>query len=188
MLLRQLVFVHKESRTFRGSPERATLKKWLEQKKERELLFLVAGETLHCRIRSLRELKKVGRRMVLKRMFAQCKALNKAARHLLHQPVEEIQRFLQGMSKGFGLFLDPHGGFGGDRGRLNLYCDLLIFWPEITRMQQGEIKQTRRALLDWLEAKSEHPLVDDDRAFYDLCDDIGLVMKPPGPPVRSPVA
>jgi hypothetical protein len=122
---------------------------------------------------------------------AEGKAKEQMARHvltlryLLERPVEEQYEFLQGIPEGFKAVLNLRGEFTGDKRRLEVYLALFHYWPEIAEMQQAQPPKTRKFLLDWLEKQVGAPLVEDDKQFYEVCDEIDLDMAPPGHPFNS---
>ena len=79
--------------------------------------------------------------------------------------------------------MDTEGQFTGDRGRTNLYINLLVHWTEIAAMQKAEPAKSRRDLQQWLIAEAKIPISNDEDWFDHLCDEIGLVMKGVGRPV-----
>ncbi len=111
--------------------------------------------------------------------------------HLLGQTTRQQHEFLRGIPEGFVMFLGATGKFSGDRGRTEMYMRLLVRWPEIAEMQKAKPAESRKDLLDWLEREESGnkgvpvPLVEDEKQFFDLCDDIGLEMKRPGPPIKQ---
>ena len=78
---------------------------------------------------------------------------------------------------GFVTFLDSEGQFTGDRGRTNLYINLVVHWREIAAMQKAEPAKTRRDLQKWLIEDAKIPISDDAEWFDHLCDEIGLSMR-----------
>jgi hypothetical protein len=134
------------------------------------------------------ELVEAGSAELEKRAKAQAEALFSVVCYLLARPVAEQHEFLCGIPEGFVLMLDNDGGFSGQRPRTDLYSRLLMYWPEIAEMQKAEPPKTCKFLLDWLEQQEGKQLVEDEKQFYGLCGEIGLVMAPPGHPRKSPVA
>jgi hypothetical protein len=63
-----------------------------------------------------------------------------------------------------------------------------MFWPEIAEMQKAEPPKTCRFLLDWLEKQEGKQFFEDEKQFYGLCGEIGLVMARPGHPRKEPPA
>lgn len=104
--------------------------------------------------------------------------------HLWQQSIEVQHEFLCGIPEGFVMFLDTEGQFAGDRGRTNLYINLLVNWPEIAAMQKTEPPKSRRDLQKWLIAEAKIPISDDEGWFDHLCDEIGLSMKGVGRPIK----
>jgi hypothetical protein len=56
------------------------------------------------------------------------------------------------------MFMDTEGQFTGDRGRTNLYINLLKHWTEIAAMQKAEPAKSRRDLQQWLIAEAKIPI------------------------------
>ncbi len=108
--------------------------------------------------------------------------------YLFNRPVQEQAAFLDGVAKGFKVFLNNEAEFAGNKRRLNVYLALLISWPEIAEMQKSEPAKTRKDLLEWLEKQEGELLFEDPKNFYYLCDEISLDMGPPGHPAKAPVA
>jgi hypothetical protein len=104
--------------------------------------------------------------------------------HLWNEPIEEQHKFLCGIAEGFVTFLDTEGQFTGDRGRSNLYMNLLIHWKEIAAMQNAKPAKSRRDLQQWLINEAKIPISNDEDWFDHLCDEIGLVMKGVGRTVK----
>jgi hypothetical protein len=107
-------------------------------------------------------------------------------RFLIDRPVGEMHEFLVGLPEGFTLFLNNEGGFSGKRQRTDLYFLLLGFWPEISEMQRSTPPKTCGFLLRWLEKQERKQLVEDEKQFFALCGEIGLIMTSPGHPHASP--
>jgi hypothetical protein len=101
-------------------------------------------------------------------------------KHLWNQPVEVQHNFLCGIPEGFSMFLDNEGQFTGDRGRTNLYMELLARWNEIAAMQKSDPPKSRRDLHQWLMNEAKIPISNNEDWFDHLCDEIGLVMKSVG--------
>jgi len=132
------------------------------------------------------ELMNIGSAELERRVEQQTTMLFSVGRYLLNRPIAEQHAFLCGVPEGFILFLNKDGGYTGQRRRTELYLLLLMLWPEITEMQKADPPKTCKFLLDWLEKGAAKQLVDDEKQFYGLCGEIGLVMGPPGHPRKSP--
>jgi hypothetical protein len=96
------------------------------------------------------------------------------------QAPESQGEFLKGLKEGSEIVLDQKGQFSGDRGRTQIYFELLCVWPEIEQMRKNG--KSRKDLYERLFADKNPQLVGDEKWFNDICDDIGLVMKKPGRP------
>lgn len=103
----------------------------------------------------------------------------------LQQPVEEVFQFLSGIPEGFKCFLNTKGEFAKTGKRTETFLALLTYWPEIEEMRQAKPSLTRKFLLDWLEKEEGKQLVESDKIFFAICDDISLDMAPPGHPFKS---
>jgi hypothetical protein len=132
------------------------------------------------------DLIKAGTEELERRADVQVEFLLTVGRYLLNRPVAEQHEFLCGIPEGFVLILNNDGGYTGQRQRTDLYLLLLMYWPEITEMQKADPPKTCKFLLDWLEKGEAKQLVGDEKQFYGLCGEIGLVMAPPGHPRKSP--
>jgi hypothetical protein len=132
------------------------------------------------------ELMQAGSAELERRADVQVEFLLTVGRYLLNRPVAEQHEFLCGIPEGFILFLNKDGGYTGQRRRTELYLMLMMLWPEITEMQKSDPPKTCKFLLDWLEKGEAKQLVGDEKQFYGLCGEIGLVMAPPGHPRKSP--
>jgi hypothetical protein len=148
-----------------------------------ELLFPVASKKFNRPIRNENQLINQTSRHLEKWGIDLVKSLKVQLVHLWHQPIEEQHQFLCGMAEGFILFLDTEAQFSGDRGRTNLYFNLMRLWPEIAAMQKAEPRKTRRDLQEWLINEAKIPISNDEEWFDHLCDEIGLTMK--RPPLES---
>ena len=97
----------------------------------------------------------------------------------------EIFHFLSGIPKGFKAFLKIDGEFAGKGKRTEIFLLLLMYWPEIEEMRKSQPPKTRRS--SGMVGKTRRPqLVEDDKIFFAICDDIDLDMTVPGHPCKSP--
>lgn len=106
-------------------------------------------------------------------------------RYLMNRPVKEQHEFLCGIPEGFALVINDDGEFRGKSRRYEIYLLLLAAWPEISEMQKGHPPKTRRDLLEWLEKQEGRQIVEDQKQFFELCDDIDLDLAPPGHPRKA---
>ena len=186
LLLRAGVFVGKEVEPLLKKDGLLDLSKTDEKKIEAvggiEHLFPVASEKFKRPIRNEHQLFSQGGRQMEKWTTDFLKSHEILLLHLWNQPIEEQHKFLCGIAEGFVTFLDVEGQFTGDRGRTNLYINLLVNWREIAALQQAEPAKSRRDLQQWLIAEAKIPILNDEDWFDHLCDDIGLSMKGVGRP------
>ena len=188
LLLRAGVFVGKEVEPMLKKDGLLDLSKAEERKIENaagiEHLFPVASEKFKRPIRNEHQLFSQSGRHMEKWGIDLLKSHETLFLHLWNQPIEEQHKFLCGIPEGFVTFLDVEGQFTGDRGRTNLYINLLINWREIVAMQQAEPPKSRRDLQQWLIAEAKISISNDEDWFDHLCDEIGLSMKGVGRPVK----
>jgi len=149
------------------------------------LIISAASEYLHKPITNEGELFETVEQSVEKRAEDIVAHFFLVLRYLLDRPVQEQYEFLRGIPEGFKAFLNFQSEFTGEKRRVEIYFSLLRYWPEIVEMQKAQPPKTRRDLLDWLEKQEERQLVTDAKLFYELCDEIGLDMAPPGHPFGS---
>jgi hypothetical protein len=102
--------------------------------------------------------------------------------YTLHQSVEDVFQFISGVPEGFQCFLNTKDEYAKTGKRTEVYFALLSYWPEIQEMQQAQPPLSRSYLLGWLEKQEGRQLVESEKAFLELCDDIDLDMAPPGHP------
>jgi len=193
VLLRGLVFIYKEAEPLLRKEGLWEMDKEREEKIEKamgtELVFPIVSEKVGRPVTNEDELTSVLEGEAGKRVGNLLEMVEKPLLHILGQSVRQQHQFLRGIPEGFISLLNSGGTFTGDRGRTNMYILLLMCWPEIAEMQKADRPKSRKHLLEWLEkiegtAKEPVQLVVDEKTFYDLCDDIGLVMKQPGPPLK----
>lgn len=103
----------------------------------------------------------------------------------LQRPVDDVFQFLTGIPEGFKCFLNTKGDFAKTGKRTEILFVLLMYWPEIEEMRQAKPPVTRKFLLDWLEKQEGKQLVENDKIFYGICDDISLDLAPPGHPFTT---
>ena len=101
------------------------------------------------------------------------------------QPTAELYEFGEGFVEGLKCFLKPDGEFAVRGRRAEIYLLLLMSWPEIEEMRLAQPPHTRKYLLNWLEKQEGKQLVDSDKIFFDICDDISLDLAPPGHPFNN---
>jgi hypothetical protein len=181
LLLRAGVFLGKEFEPILKKAGLLDLSKTDEKKIEAiagiEHLFPVASKKFNRPIRNENQLINQFLRHAEKWGIEQLKCYRTLFLHLWQQPIEEQHKFLCGIAEGFVTFMDTEGQFTGDRGRTNLYINLLVHWTEIAAMQKAEPAKTRRDLQQWLIAEAKIPISNDEEWFDHLCDEIGLSMR-----------
>ena len=181
LLLRAGVFLGKEFEPILKKAGLLDLSKTDEKKIEGiagiEHLFPVASKKFNRPIRNEHQLFSQTGRYAEKWGIDLLKSHGTLFLHLWNQSIEEQHKFLCGIAEGFVTFMDTEGQFTGDRGRTNLYINLLVHWTEIAAMQKAEPAKTRRDLQQWLIAEAKIPISNDDEWFDHLCDEIGLSMR-----------
>jgi hypothetical protein len=96
------------------------------------------------------------------------------------QNAKDASQFWKGVVEGYSLFLDPDGEFSGDHRRTNVYFELLSMQYEVEKMRRKLPAISRTGLRS--ELKKSPSFEDPGQArFNDLCDEIMLSMKGPGP-------
>ena len=96
------------------------------------------------------------------------------------QSAKDTKLFLRGVSEGYSMFLNEEGGFSGDDRRANVYLELLSAEHEIEKMRR-KLPAISRADLR-MELKKSPDFEDRGPAWFnDVCDEINLSMKGPGP-------
>ena len=101
--------------------------------------------------------------------------------YLAHQEARATSLFLKGIGEGYTLFLDEECRFVGDRGRTDIYLELLAHQMEIERMRRVLPARTRCDLYAHLARNFKFPS-NGQRWLNDICDEIGLGMKSVGAP------
>lgn len=186
MILRGTVFFGKEFETILKTGKLWGLSKEQENKLDGvsgiEDLFGFASKKFNRPIRNENQLVNQGFRHLEKWAINLLKGFKGQFVQLWNLPIEEQHKFLCGIAEGYILFLDSEGQFAGDRGRTNLYLNLIIFWPEIAAMQKAEPPKSRRNLQTWLLKEAKIPISNNEEWFDHLCDEIGLSMKRVGRP------
>jgi hypothetical protein len=190
ILLRGVVFYMKEvpailekDGLLNLTPERESK---LEQLAGLPQLFAMASDFFNKPISDGDTLIEAGAEQVNKKADELAAGFGQVMLYLLNRPVSEQSAFLDGIARGFKIFLNNDGEFAGDKRRLEAYLALFAYWPEIAEMQKSQPPKTRLTLLNWLEAQEEKQLFDDPKNFFFLCDEIGLDMTAPGHPSKTP--
>lgn len=100
--------------------------------------------------------------------------IQNAERLAAGQKPKNRAKFLQGRAEGFKLFLDEDGGFAGDRGRSNLYIELLALREEIEKLAAVKPRMTRPELHKWLLTEGQVKMSNNPEWFDHFCDEIQL--------------
>lgn len=93
------------------------------------------------------------------------------------QKPKNLSKFLKGRAEGYELFLDEDGQFAGDRGRTNLYFDMLALREEIEKLAAVKPRMTRSGLQKWLLTEGKVKMSNDREWFDHFCDEIHLFKK-----------
>ena len=98
--------------------------------------------------------------------------------HVSQQGPKNHAMFLKGLEQGYNAFLDVEGKFSGDRGRTEIYTELLSSQHEIEKMRRMLPERTDEDLYDHLKPwyKFPHPKEKALKWLRDVCDDICLSM------------
>ena len=116
------------------------------------------------------------------------KAKQNALFHVAQQDVCNTGLFYQGVSEGYTLFLDERGWFCGDRGRTEIYLNLIGCMIEVEKLRHTLPQKTRPQFYDDL-AQVFRLTPRAHEWFNDVCDDIKFPIKSVGAPRKSaPVA
>jgi hypothetical protein len=107
-----------------------------------------------------------------------------AFRQVSEESAKNYAKFLKGVTQGYELFLDDQCGLCGDRGRAQIYLELLTVQYEIEKMRR---MLPARSLTDLQRFVGQSFTFHPDAAkakkwFKDVCDDICLSMKGRGRP------
>jgi hypothetical protein len=181
-VLNELPALLKEDGLDNPSPE---LKRKLDRVAGWEQVFAVASDHLQKPINNQDQLVEAGEQQLDFQIEKLTTGITTIGLHLLKGSVADQHQFLCGIPEGFVMFLDANGEFTGKRQRFELYVLLVMLWPEIAEMQNAQPPKTRRDLLEWLEKGEGEELVKDQKAFYELCADIGLDLAAPGRPAKA---
>jgi hypothetical protein len=102
-----------------------------------------------------------------------------ASRIMAHRNAKETSLFLKGFEQGYGIFLDVEGQFCGDRGRTEIYIQLLSSMHEIEKMRRTLPPKKDADLYHHLKPWHRFPgATDEDKMYWlrKVCDDISLYM------------
>ncbi len=103
------------------------------------------------------------------------------------QSAKNYARFLKGLSQGYNLFMDETGDFCGDRGRTEIYKELLSSQYEIEKMRRMLPARNDGDLYNHLKPWYKFPAPEKKARKWlrDVCDDICLSIKGgPGRPQK----
>jgi len=96
------------------------------------------------------------------------------------QNAKDANLFFRGVGEGYSLFLNEEGEFSGDDRRVNVCLELLSMQNEIEKMRRKLPAMSRNDLR--MELKKSPDFEDRGQAWFNnVCDDIELSMKGPGP-------
>ena len=113
----------------------------------------------------------------------QIEKLNKHVRFafscVAQQSPKPASKFLDGLARGYALFMDEEAKFCGDRGRTEIYMALLVSEYEIEKMRRTLPERTDKDLLDYLKPWYKFPTSEEKARKWlrDVCDDICLYVK-----------
>jgi len=155
---------------------RAQLVKMLNRDvRDDETIEELAGEAIDKKIEQLEQMR------------------NNALRLVSNRSAKEQKLFYRGMAQGYELFLDEMGNLTGDRGRTEIYLELLASQYEIEKMRRMLPPRNDEDLYDHLQPWYRFPNGREAGIAWlrDVCDDISLYMtgkrgRPSGPR-RTPV-
>lgn len=101
--------------------------------------------------------------------------------HVSQQDAKVTALFYKGMAEGYAIFLDEEGHFCGDRGRTEIYLELIACQLQIEKMRRILPAKTRGDLYDYM-AQGVKFRRNGRKWLHDVCDEIGLSMKSRGRP------
>ena len=101
--------------------------------------------------------------------------------HVAQQDAKNTALFYVGMAEGYRMFLNEDGGLSGDKGRTDIYLELIACQLEIEKMRRMLPAKSRGDLYNQLKQRVKFP-PDGRKWFNDICDEIGLSMKSRGRP------
>jgi hypothetical protein len=107
-----------------------------------------------------------------------------AFRLVSQRSARDYAKFLKGVAQGYELFLDDQSDFCGDRGRAQIYLELLSAQYEIEKMRRMLPARSLPDLQSFVgQSFKFHPDPAKAKAWFkDVCDDICLSMKGRGRP------
>lgn len=108
-----------------------------------------------------------------------------ALRHVAQQSSRDVGFFYKGMAEGYELFIDERADFCGDRGRADIYLNLLGCMMDVEKIQRTLPPTTRAQYYDDL-AKVFRLTPKAYDWFNDVCDDIKFPLNNLGRKRRSP--
>ena len=101
--------------------------------------------------------------------------------HVSQQDAKTTVLFYKGVAEGYTIFLDEDGHFSGDRGRTDIYLELIACQLEIEKMRRMLPAKSCDDLYNYLKQGVKFPT--NGRAWlHDICDEIRLSMKSRGRP------
>ena len=91
--------------------------------------------------------------------------------------------FYRGLSEGYTIFLNEEGQFCGERGRTEIYMELLACQLEVEKMRRMFPAKSRNDLYDYIQQSTNLP-PKRYKWFRDICDEICLSTKGAGHPFK----
>lgn len=96
---------------------------------------------------------------------------------------KNVALFYRGLSEGYTIFLNEEGQFSGERGRTEIYMELLACQLEVEKMRRMLPAKSRNDLYDYIQQSTNLP-PKRYKWFRDICDEICLSTKGAGHPFK----
>jgi hypothetical protein len=133
-------------------------------------------------------LEDLGIELIEKRIKHLEELRTRAFQFMSQRSAKENAMFHKGMAQGYEIFMDQDGQFCGDRGRTEIYLELISSLHEIEKMRRMLPSKKDSDLYEHLKPWYRFPNRREDGMAWlrDVCDDISLYMtdkrgRPPGP-------
>ncbi len=104
--------------------------------------------------------------------------------HVAQQGAKESALFYKGMAEGYELFIDERADFCGNRGRANIYLELLSCMLDVEKLRRTLPPTTRAQYFNKLAKVFKLP-IDGYDWFQDVCDDVKFPLNNLGRKRRS---